>query len=89
MSRSIRWTMPGRNAPPMPERLSPQWWSRALTRVPSGWPGAGWTTSPLGLFTTITSPSSYTTSRGMSSGAASMGAGSGRATETVSAPVRR
>ena len=40
------------------ERLSPQWKRRALTRVPSGWPGAGWTTMPTGLFTTMTSSSS-------------------------------
>ena len=53
--------------------------------------GAGWTTSPLGLFTTITSASSYTTSRIdiRIGGAAPMGSGSGRATETVSAPARR
>ena len=29
----------------MPDRLAPQWASSALTRVPSAWPGAGWTTS--------------------------------------------
>jgi hypothetical protein len=36
----------------------PQWCSSAFTSVPSGWPAAGWTTSPFGLLTTITSPSS-------------------------------
>ena len=41
---------------------------------------------PLGLFTTITSLSSYTTSRGMSWGATSTGSGSGRATDTASPP---
>ena len=79
----------GPSSPPMPDRLSPQWWSRAFTSVPSGWPGAGWTTSPLGLFTTMTSASSYTTSRGMSWGATSTAAGSGRVTATASPPVRR
>ena len=88
VSRSIRWTMPGRSSPPMPERESPQWWSRALTSVPSGWPGAGWTTSPLGLFTTITSLSSYTTSRGMSWGATSTGSGSGRVTDDGLSPAQ-
>ena len=34
VSRSMRWTMPGRMTPLMPERLSPQWYKRALTRVP-------------------------------------------------------
>ena len=42
----------GRISPPMPERLPLQCQSRALTRVPSGLPGAGWTTIPLGLLTT-------------------------------------
>ena len=52
VSLSMRWTMPGRISPPMPERLPLQCQSRALTRVPSGLPGAGWTTIPLGLLTT-------------------------------------
>ena len=69
----MRWTMPGRSAPPMPESVPAQWYSSALTSVPSGCPGAGWTTMPLGLLTTITSASSYTTSSGMSCGTASTG----------------
>ena len=73
----------------MPDRLPAQWCSRALTSVPSGCPGAGWTTMPTGLFTTITSPSSYTTSRGMASGRASGSSASGRVTETVSPPTSR
>ena len=36
--------MPGRMAPPMPESCPAQWWSSALTIVPSGLPAAGWTT---------------------------------------------
>ena len=38
--------MPGRRTPPIPARLAPQWPSSALTSVPSGLPGAGWTTMP-------------------------------------------
>ena len=41
MSLSSRCTMPGRRTPPMPDRLSPQWASSALTSVPSALPGAG------------------------------------------------
>ena len=58
VSLSMRWTIPGRITPLMPESLSPQWYSKALTKVPSGFPGAGWTTMPWGLFTTSKSPSS-------------------------------
>ena len=50
--------MPGRETPPMPERLGPQWAIRALTRVPVRFPAAGWTTIPAGLSTTIRSSSS-------------------------------
>jgi hypothetical protein len=53
-----RIAIPGRRTPPMPERLSPQCARRALTRVPPAWPGAGWTTRPAGLSTTMRSPSS-------------------------------
>ena len=49
---------PGRFSPTIPERESPQWCRSALTTVPSGCPGAGWTTRPLGLLMTITSSSS-------------------------------
>ena len=45
----------------------------ALTSVPLECPGAGCTTIPAGLFTTSTCSSSYFTSSGMSSGAASVG----------------
>ncbi len=41
VSLSSRWTMPGRATPPMPDRLSPQWCSRALTRVPIWRTGCG------------------------------------------------
>ena len=37
----MRWTMPGRSRPPMPESVPPQWCSSALTSVPSGAPGRG------------------------------------------------
>ena len=60
--------MPGRATPPMPERLAPQWASRALTRVPVSLPGAGWAAMPAGLSTTIRCASSKSTSSGMASG---------------------
>jgi hypothetical protein len=53
VSLSIRCTMPGRFSPPMPERLPPKWCRSALTSVPPGLPGAGWTTMPAGLSRTI------------------------------------
>jgi hypothetical protein len=53
VSLSSRWTMPGRATPPMPDRLAPQWNSRALTRVPVSQPGAGWAAMPAGLSMTI------------------------------------
>ena len=80
--------MPGRFSPPMPDSDAPQWCSSALTSVPSGCPGAGCTTSPAGLFTTITSPSSYTTSSGMSCGATAVSRTSGTSTVTVSPGLR-
>lgn len=53
--------------PPIPERLPLQIFIIALTSVPFGFPFAGCTTNPFGLFTTIISPSSYKTSKGISS----------------------
>src|ERR1700744_571329 len=51
VSLSMRWTMPGRATPPMPDRLSPQWCNRALTRVPLSLPGGGVPAIPLtGLY---------------------------------------
>ena len=76
--------MPGRRTPPMPERLSPQWAIRALTRVPVWLPAAGCTTSPLGLSITTISSSSNTMSSGMLSGAGSAGSGGGTSTVTAS-----
>ena len=84
VSLSMRWTMPGRISPPMPERLPLQCQSRAFTSVPSGLPGAGWTTMPLGLFTTRRWSSSYTMSSGMSCGTASIGFASGISNRMVS-----
>ena len=46
VSLSRRWTMPGRRTPPMPDRLSPQWASRALTRVLVGIAGRGMDDQP-------------------------------------------
>ena len=68
MSLSMRWTMPGRATPPMPESEPPQWWSSALTSVPSKLPAAGWTTRPAGLSTTSRCSSSKTMVSGMSCG---------------------
>ena len=84
MSLSMRCTMPGRISPPMPDRLPLQCHSKALTRVPSGLPGAGCTTMPLGLLTTSRWASSYTISSGISCGTASMGFASGISSSTVS-----
>ena len=50
--------MPGLFSPPIPDKLDPQWLMRALTRVLLWFPGAGWTTIPLGLSITIKSLSS-------------------------------
>ncbi len=50
---SIRCTMPGRFTPPTPDSASPQCAMSALTSVPDGEPGAGCTTMPAGLLTTI------------------------------------
>ena len=57
VSLSIRWTIPELISPPILDKLL-QWYNNALTNVPWVCPGAGWTTIPLGLFTTITSSSS-------------------------------
>ena len=87
VSLSMRWTIPGRMTPPIPERLLPQCARRAFTSVPSGFPAAGCTTIPDGLFMTIMSSSSYMTSSGISSGCASAGRGAGSDTVIVS-PAR-
>ena len=86
VSLSMRWTMPGRCTPPMPERLSPQRYSRALTNVPSGWPGAGCTTMPRALLTMMISSSSYTMSRGIFWGSTGRASVSGKA-KTISSPA--
>ena len=50
VSRSRRWTMPGRWTPAMPPNPAPPSRPRrALTSVPPLWPGDGWTTSPAAL----------------------------------------
>mmetsp|Transcript_670 Transcript_670/g.1949 ORF Transcript_670/g.1949 Transcript_670/m.1949 type:complete len:217 (-) Transcript_670:400-1050(-) len=65
----------------------PQWCSTAFTSVPVGWPGAGCTTMPAALLTTIRCSSSNTISRGMSSGLAVVVGGGGSAHRTMS-PAR-
>ena len=57
---SRRWTMPGRSGSPTPASSGNRA-SSPLTSVPSGLPAPGWTTSPAGLSTTITSSSTWTT----------------------------
>ena len=59
----------------MPARLAPQCASSALTSVPSGLPGAGWTTMPAGLSMTIRCASSKRMSSGIGCAA---GTGVGR-----------
>ena len=66
------------------EERAPKWYRSAFTSVPVSFPAAGWTTIPRGLFTTQISPSSYTISRGISSGTSSMGFASGTVYRTVS-----
>ena len=41
VSLSMRWTIPGRLTPPIPDRESLQWAKRALTSVPRGFPAPG------------------------------------------------
>ena len=54
-----------------------QWWSSALTSVPSRLPAAGWTTSPAGLSITIRCSSSKTMTSGMSCASLCAGVGVG------------
>jgi uncharacterized integral membrane protein len=84
----MRWTMPGRFSPPMPDRLPPKWCRSALTSVPVGEPGAGCTTMPAGLFTTIRSASSCTMSSGMASATVSTSAASSTEMATASPSAR-
>ena len=86
VSLSIRCTIPGRATPPIPERLPPQWCSKAFTKVPSRFPAAGWTTRPAGLSTTSRCSSSKTIVSGMSCGSLWAGVGSGTSTRTFSSP---
>ena len=79
VSLSMRWTMPGRSRPPIPDSVPPQWCRSAFTSVPSGAPGAGCTTSPAGLSMTMRSASSYTMSSGIASAAARIGRGARQA----------
>src|SRR5262249_25280170 len=89
VSLSRRCTMPGRLTPPTPDRLSPQWATSALTRVPLQLPAAGWTTSPAGLSMTMRSASSNTTSSGMDSGATATSSAGGRARPLVAPALTR
>ncbi len=68
----------------MPDRLSWQCARSALTRVPPGELGVGWTTSPAGLQMTARWLSSNTTSSSMGSGRRSISTGSGISTSRVS-----
>src|SRR3954464_15251574 len=42
VSRSRRWTMPGRRTPAIPPNDGPWLPRRGFTRVPSAWPAGGW-----------------------------------------------
>ena len=75
----MRWTMPGRATPPIPESCPRQWCSSALTSVPSRLPAAGCTTRPAGLSMTIRSASSNTPTSGISCATASALMASGTA----------
>src|SRR5665213_3205432 len=83
VSLSSRWTIPGRRTPPIPARLAPQWAMSALTSVPSGLPGAGWTTSPAGLSMTMRCASSKRISRGIAWACGVASSGSGTITTKV------
>ena len=48
VSRSSRWTMPGRVGPPR-WLIVPKWWASAPASVPSQCPFAGWTIIPAGF----------------------------------------
>ena len=85
----MRWTIPGRITPLIPERESPQCASNALTNVPFAWPAAGCTTIPFGLLTTKRSASSYRISKGIASGKTSNPTGSGKITSILSPRCRR
>ena len=63
------------------------WDSTAFASVPSGLPAPGCTTMPTDLFTTMTCPSSYTMSSGMSCGTKSVGGAGGMRT-SISSPKR-
>ena len=65
VSLSSLWTIPGLISPPIPDKLFLHIANIAFTNVPSGFPLAGWTTNPFGLFTTIISLSSYIISIGI------------------------
>ena len=86
MSRSSRWTMPGRSgsSPPSASCASRPW-----TSVPVRWPAPGWTTTPAGLSTTRRCSSSQTTSSAISSGSRSLPRRGCTATSSCSPPASR
>ncbi len=79
VSRSSRWTMPGR--PGSPPATTP---ASESTSVPAGRPAPGWTTSPAGLSTTARCSSCQTISAGGPAGGA--GAGSTAAGSSIRSP---
>ena len=81
--------MPGRFSPPMPDKLSPQCASSALTSVPSGLPGAGCTTIFAGLLTTSKSASSYSTLSAMFCAFTVVSTGGGKVRATISSCLTR
>src|ERR671924_1680841 len=84
VSRSSRWTIPGRSSSPP----AAPWARTPWTSVPVAWPGDGWTTTPAGLSTTRRWSSSYAIRSSTSSGA-SCGVASGGSYSTSSPPPSR
>ena len=85
VSRSSRCTIPGRAGSPT-EAISGKRARSPWTSVPCACPAPGWTTSPAGLSTTITSSSAWRTSTGTSSATGSS-ATSGTLSSSTSSPA--
>src|SRR5512132_1504937 len=84
VSRSSRWTIPGRSSAPPAVRPASPW-----TSVPVAWPAPGCTTTPAGLSTTNRWSSSYAMPRSTCSGSISREASGGSSTSRSSPPSSR
>src|SRR4029079_19648490 len=88
VSRSSRWTMPGRWTPAMlPGASSPPRPSNAFTSVPLSCPAEGCTTWPAGLSTISRSSSSWTTDSGRSGSPRGVAGAGGGIRSSGSVPV--